>query len=62
MDRRNNEPALYMNEKKKKCNTYKVKNEQFAALSEYLPKKDEESNRGFIEGRKRKEKKDKDKA
>ena len=40
--------------KKKKCNTYKVKNEQFADLGEYLPKKDEESNRDFIEGRKKK--------
>ena len=52
MDRRNNEPALCMNPGKKKSNTYRVKNERFAAPGEYLPKKDEESDRGFIEGRK----------
>ena len=34
---------------KEKSNTYRVKNER--ALGEYLPKKDEESDRGFIEGR-----------
>ena len=52
MDRRNNEPALCMNPGKKKSNTYRVKNERFAAPGEYPPKKDEESDRGFIEGRK----------
>ena len=57
MDRRNNEPALCMNPQKKKKKkaihiTYRIKNERFVALGEYLPKKDEESDRGFIEGRK----------
>ena len=56
MDRRNNEPALYMNPGKKKSNTYRVKNERFAAPGEYLPKKDEESDRDFIEGEKKKDK------
>ena len=57
MDRRNNEPALYMNPgKKKKSNTYRVKNEWFAAPGEYLPKKDEKSDRGFIEGEKKRTK------
>ena len=32
----------------------RVKNERFAAPGEYLPKKDEESDRGFIEGEKKK--------
>ena len=39
---------------KEKSNTYRVKNER--ALGEYLPKKDEESDRGFIEGRKKRTK------
>ena len=41
---------------KEKSNTYKVKNERFAAPDEYLAKKDEESDKGFIEGRKKKDK------
>ena len=40
----------------KKSNTYRVKNERFAAPGEYLPKKDEESDRGFIEGEKKRTK------
>ena len=32
---------------KEKSNTYKVKNERFAAPNEYLAKKDEESDKGF---------------
>ena len=40
----------------KKKITYRVKNERFAAPGEYLPKKDEESDRGFIEGEKKKDK------
>ena len=38
---------------KEKSNTYKVKNERFAAPDEYLAKKDEESDKGFIERRKK---------
>ena len=47
---------MYEPQKKKKKKaihiTYRIKNERFVALGEYLPKKDEESDRGFIEGRK----------
>ena len=33
-----------------------MKNERFAALDEYLAKKDEETDKGFIEGRKKRTK------
>ena len=57
MDRRNNEPAHYMNpgkKRKKKSNTYKVKNERFATPSEYLPKKMRKVIEVLLRGRKKK--------
>ena len=59
MDRRNNEPAHYMNpgkKRKKKSNTYKVKNERFATPSEYLPKKMRKVIEVLLRGRKKKDK------
>ena len=49
-------PHSIWTQEKKKSNTYRVKNERFAAPGEYLPKIDEESDRGFIEGEKKKDK------
>ena len=49
-------PHSVWTQEKKKSNTYRVKNEWFAAPGEYPPKKDEESDRCFIEGEKKKDK------
>ena len=56
MDRRNNEPALCMNPGKKKSNTYRVKNERFAAPGEYLPKKMRKVIEVLLRGRKKRTK------